>query len=271
MTDAGASGRPDPRRQTPHRNRPDAVPPRAEWAGDRSIRVLARVPAPPSPDPPLRPDAPPRVPTSDLTRAWAHALASGRSALDPPLPIVEAVPTAAALTLALDPARLAEHAALDPDALDRLPDRVADALAGVTPDDAPAPAVVEIRVRYGGDDGPDLEPTARELGMTPAELARRHAAPAYTADFLGFAPGFAYLRGLDPALRVTRLATPRRRVEPGSVAIAEERTAVYPGASPGGWRVIGRTDAALFDPRRDRPNLIAPGDRVHFIAERPRR
>jgi 5-oxoprolinase (ATP-hydrolysing) subunit B len=113
-------------------------------------------------------------------------------------------------------------------------------------------------------DGPDLSATAAELGMTADELVRRHAAGRYVVAFCGFAPGFGYLRGLDEALQVPRLAEPRTRVPAGSVGIAGEFTGVYPRASPGGWRLLGHTDARLWDLERTPPALLTPGTRVQF-------
>lgn len=132
---------------------------------------------------------------------------------------------------------------------------------------AVAPAILvqprrhEIVVRY---DGEDLVPLARELRMEPDELVRRHVAPVYRVAFLGFAPGFPYLTGLDPALHAPRRGDPRLRVPAGSVAIAGEFTGIYPRATPGGWRLLGRTDALLFDAARTPPALFAPGDEVRF-------
>lgn len=135
---------------------------------------------------------------------------------------------------------------------------------------APAPArLVEIPVAYGDRHGPDLESAARELGLTPDELARRHADAEYTVAMIGFAPGFPYLLGLDPALALPRLATPRTHVPAGSVGIGGAQTGVYPRESPGGWRLIGRTPLRLFDPLREPPALLAPGDRVRFRAIAP--
>ncbi len=127
----------------------------------------------------------------------------------------------------------------------------------------PRPRRHELGVRY---DGEDLDALARELGMTVEELVRRHTTPLYHVAFLGFAPGFPYLTGLDPVLQVARRDEPRTRVPTGSVAIAGEFTGIYPRATPGGWRLIGRTDAVLFDPSRAAPALLAPGDEVRFKA-----
>ena len=122
---------------------------------------------------------------------------------------------------------------------------------------------VVLDVRY---DGPDLESTAAELGLDPAELVRRHCAGDYVVAFCGFAPGFAYLTGLDESLHVSRRAEPRTRVPAGAVGIAGEFTGVYPRPSPGGWRLLGRTDAALWDLDRSPPALLGPGTRVQFRA-----
>lgn len=126
--------------------------------------------------------------------------------------------------------------------------------------------VIEIPVLYGGDAGPDLASAAAELDLEEATLARRHAAATYRVAMIGFAPGFPYLSGLDPALALPRLATPRTAVPAGSVAIGGAQTGIYPRESPGGWRLLGRTPVRLFDPTRQPPALLAPGDRVRFRA-----
>lgn len=119
----------------------------------------------------------------------------------------------------------------------------------------------EFKVRY---DGADLESVAKRLGMEVPELVRRHAAPVYTVAFLGFAPGFPYLTGLDPALRLPRLSQPRTQVPAGCVAMADEFTGIYPQATPGGWHMLGSCEARLFDAARAEPALLSPGDRVRF-------
>ena len=123
----------------------------------------------------------------------------------------------------------------------------------------------EIVVDYGGPAGPDLPALARQAGMSVSAYIERHAATAYTVAFLGFQPGFPYLRGLPAALQTARRASPRQRVAPGSVAIGGIYTGIYPAGGPGGWHIIGRTSAVLFDPQRDAPALLMPGDRVHFV------
>lgn len=124
--------------------------------------------------------------------------------------------------------------------------------------------VRSIPVVYGSEMGPDLPEVAALTGMSEAEVAERHAAADLRVLFDGFAPGFAYLGELPAELRVPRLAKPRTRTPAGSVAIAGAMSGVYPAALPGGWRVIGRTPAVLFDPLRDPPTYLVPGDRVWF-------
>ncbi len=136
-------------------------------------------------------------------------------------------------------------------------------LAGWTPSgDAPRGDLVEVPVDY---DGPDLAVVAAAWGTDPEGVVQRHAQVEYVASFCGFAPGFAYLAGLPADLAVPRLASPRPQVPPGSVALAGPWCGVYPTASPGGWRLIGRTDAVLWDPARPQPALLAPGTRVRFV------
>jgi KipI family sensor histidine kinase inhibitor len=129
-----------------------------------------------------------------------------------------------------------------------------------------APRIVEVPVCYGGDVGPDLEALASHAKLDAAQVVERHAAATYTVAMLGFAPGFPYLSGLDPALQMPRRASPRTRVPAGSVAIGGAQTGIYPSELPGGWQIIGRTPLALFDARRDPPSLLMPGDRVRFVA-----
>ncbi|MEO6968986.1 MAG: 5-oxoprolinase subunit PxpB [Rhodanobacteraceae bacterium] len=126
--------------------------------------------------------------------------------------------------------------------------------------------IVEIPVCYGGESGADLEAVAAHARLDIAQVIARHAAAEYTVAMLGFAPGFPYLLGLDPALHAPRRATPRNRVPAGSVAIGGAQTGIYPRELPGGWNLIGRTSLVLFDARRDPSCLLAPGMRVRFRA-----
>jgi len=146
----------------------------------------------------------------------------------------------------------------------RAADAVALAEAALADDHAPPePVEIELAVTY---DGPDLAEVAQLASLSPEEVVARHCAATYTAGFLGFTPGFAYLLGLDERLHVPRRAEPRTRVPGGTVAIAGVYSGVYPRESPGGWRLLGRTDAELFDASRKQPALLAAGDRVRFVA-----
>ncbi|GAB6134963.1 5-oxoprolinase subunit PxpB [Thermococcus prieurii] len=125
--------------------------------------------------------------------------------------------------------------------------------------------LVEIPVLYGGEYGPDLEFVAEYNGLTPEEVIEIHSRPVYRVYFLGFLPGFAYLGGMDERIAMPRLEKPRLKVPAGSVGIAGKQTGIYPLESPGGWRLIGRTPLRLFNPSKEPPTLLQPGDRVKFV------
>jgi len=124
----------------------------------------------------------------------------------------------------------------------------------------------EITVEYGGTAGLDLAGLAELAEMDAATYIKCHSAVEYTVAFLGFQPGFPYLQGLPSTLYAPRRASPRVRVSAGSVAIGGRYCGIYPASGPGGWHLIGRTDAKLFDPQRAEPALLLPGDRVRFVA-----
>ena len=112
--------------------------------------------------------------------------------------------------------------------------------------------------------GPELTLLSQRSGLAVEEVIRRHSAHEYQVFALGFAPGFAFMGLVDEVLATPRLNTPRKRVAAGSVGIAERQTAAYPVVSPGGWNLIGRTPAKLFDRERDGYSLMQPGDTVRF-------
>ncbi|KAM9864345.1 hypothetical protein ACIFOC_02898 [Leucobacter aridicollis] len=124
---------------------------------------------------------------------------------------------------------------------------------------------VSIPVRYSG---PDLTEVAALTGMSEEAVVARHTAASYAVAFTGFAPGFAYLSGGDPALAVPRRATPRARIQPGSVGLAGEFSGVYPRESPGGWQIIGSTSARMWDTAREQPAALLAGGLVRFTAVR---
>lgn len=125
-------------------------------------------------------------------------------------------------------------------------------------------STVTIPVRY---DGPDLADVARHWGVSVAEVVARHGRLEFVAAFGGFSPGFSYLSGLPREWAVPRLSTPRNRVPPGSVAVADIWCAVYPQASPGGWLILGSTAVQMWDPTRSDPALLPPGTRVRFVEQ----
>ena len=127
---------------------------------------------------------------------------------------------------------------------------------------SPEAPLVEVPVIY---DGADLADVAAACGLDVDEVIALHSAAEYTCAFCGFMPGFSYLVGLDPRLQLPRRATPRIRVPAGAVAIAADFTAVYPGESPGGWHLLGRTELAMWDERREVAATLPPGSRVRFV------
>jgi inhibitor of KinA len=128
----------------------------------------------------------------------------------------------------------------------------------------PQPPNVEIPVCYGGDYGPDLVDVSSFHKIAPQQVIDLHSSRTYVVYFLGFVPGFAYLGEVPQALATPRLATPRRKVPPGSVGIAGNQTGVYPFATPGGWRLLGRTPVSMFQPERRELSLLSIGDHVRF-------
>lgn len=187
--------------------------------------------------------------TSAIERAGGEGAADG---------VLEVVPAYASLLIHYDP-RLTDFAGL----------RSAILALSLSPDgggeDSQSGRIVELPTTYGGEDGPDLPYIAENAGMSEAEVVEIHSSADYLVYAMGFSPGFPYLGGLDPRLAAPRLASPRTLIPAGSVGIAETQTGVYPVASPGGWRLIGRTRTPLFDPSANPPATIAPGDRVRFV------
>ena len=132
----------------------------------------------------------------------------------------------------------------------------------------PESRLIEIPVIYGGAQGPDLDLVARHTGMTPSQLVECHSGVDYTVYFLGFQPGFPYLGGMPEKLATPRHGEPRLSVPAGSVGIGGSQTGVYPLTTPGGWQLIGQTSAVMFDPLRDAPTLLLPGDTVRFVPQK---
>jgi KipI family sensor histidine kinase inhibitor len=192
------------------------------------------------------------VECDDLAQVVALHRALERSR---PKGVVDLVPAALTLLLTFDAGT--SHAGLS------------DTIAATDLDGDTGPAHerhVTIEVTY---DGADLAEVAGLTGLSADEVVRRHQDSRYVVAFTGFAPGFAYLAGGDPALVVPRRSTPRTKVPAGSVALAGEFTGVYPREGPGGWQLIGRTGAPLWDLDRDPPALLSPGTTVRFTEAHP--
>jgi len=157
-----------------------------------------------------------------------------------------------------------------PGATTILLDGVEPAAAALLAGWAPPPAVlatdgplVEIRTTFDGEDLPDI---AARWGVSSVLAVQRLTATPLTVAFCGFSPGFSYMRGLPEEWAVPRLAAPRPRVPAGAVGLAGSYVGIYPAASPGGWRLVGKTDQNLFDVRDDPPALLPPGTRVQLVA-----
>jgi KipI family sensor histidine kinase inhibitor len=172
--------------------------------------------------------------------------------------IVDASPAYASVLVRFDPLRLDHPAAAT---------HIRRLLADLDDEPLPPPRLVTIPARYGGADGPDLDDLARGAGLSPADVVRLHSSTIYQVHFLGFSPGFAYMGTVPEAIAASRLESPRRSVPAGSVGIAGTQTGIYPCATPGGWRLIARTDLRLFDPGRRPMSLLEIGDQVRFVPE----
>jgi KipI family sensor histidine kinase inhibitor len=175
--------------------------------------------------------------------------------------VTDVIPALVTVAVCFD-ARTAREAGERRAALERM---LLEALRRAAGARADAPArQVEIPVCYEAAFAPDLEDVARRTGLDPARVVALHSAAPHRVLMIGFVPGHPYIGGLDARLAVPRRASPRLRVEAGSVAIANAQTSIYPFAIPGGWNVIGRTPLALFDPAREPASLLEPGDAVAF-------
>jgi KipI family sensor histidine kinase inhibitor len=214
--------------------------PRIDWLGDAALLLT------------LADEVAPDV--NDLVhRVVAELRPAGTASMGLGIP----VPAYASVVVPFDPDVTSEAAA-------RAMIRAALRRATDGPPAAPGP-LVEIPVRYGGPDGPDLAEVAERMGRSEADVVALHAGPEYRVYLVGFVPGFPYLGMLPAELDLPRRTAPRVRVPAGSVAIAGRQTGVYPFATPGGWHLLGRTATPIWDVRRDPPALLAPGDRVRFV------
>lgn len=172
--------------------------------------------------------------------------------------LIDLVPSYTTLLVVFDPMQLTPLAARE---------RLVERLRQLQPDEtALAGEVHELPTWYDPSVGPDLERVAEYTGLSVEQVIDCHASATYRVFALGFAPGFAFMGLLDEKLEVPRLDTPRKRVPVNSVAITGRQTAAYPAATPGGWNLLGRTAATLFDREREGFSLLNVGDRVRFVS-----
>jgi len=169
----------------------------------------------------------------------------------------DVVPTYRSVAIHFDPLRTDIHA---------LTGQVDRALASAASSPTTARAPIRIPVCYGGEFGPDLPAVAGYADCSEQTVVLAHTATIYRVFMLGFVPGFAYLGIVDQRIAMPRHAVPRVRVPARSVAIAGVQTGIYPGETPGGWQLIGRTPLAPFDPNRPEPFLMKAGDAIQFFA-----
>jgi KipI family sensor histidine kinase inhibitor len=170
--------------------------------------------------------------------------------------VLDLVPTYRSLLVLFDPCKVDFHT---------LSQHVKQQLPRLAGEQHEKPREVKIPVHYGGEYGPDLAFVAEHNQLTSREVIEIHTSQLYPVYMMGFTPGFPYLGGLDERIAAPRLASPRTLVKAGSVGIAGQQTGIYPIDSPGGWRIIGRTDFVLFDPESDQPFALSPGDLVRFV------
>jgi KipI family sensor histidine kinase inhibitor len=204
------------------------------------------------------PPAADHVQHRDILAVCDHLLGLGHAA------ICDVVPAFHTLTVLLEPDHEPGEALhLLESQIDRL--YTEESLLTQAHERRAAPEVIQIPVRYGGQDGPDMEGFARDRGLTPREVIAFHTSVDYYVFMIGFAAGFPYLGGLPEVLHSPRRDSPRIRVPAGSVGIGGSQTGIYPVEAPGGWHLLGRTEVVLFDPSSDRPALLQAGDRVRFV------
>ena len=172
----------------------------------------------------------------------------------------DVVPALGGLALHFDP----DHEALGGKPLEAAATLVEECLKAGLPKEGERVRTVEVPVCYEPQYAADLDEVAKLTRLPAAEIGPLHAAGEYRVLMIGFAPGHAYMSGLDAKLAVPRRSSPRPVVAAGSVAIANQQTVVYPYAISGGWNIIGCTPLKVFDAERQEPSLFASGDRVKF-------
>lgn len=238
-----------PPRRAPE-SRPDRAYREGRVSGDASAPIPRLVPASDASLLAVLADAPSAEATAAVL-ALRAALAAR-----PPRGLVDLRPAYASLLVVFDP-RTTTHGEVAREVTPLLP-RPGLALG-------PPTRTVEVPVCYGAECAPDLDGVARTAGLSAGEAVALHSGATFRVAFLGFSPGFSYLLGLPSRLATPRLPAPRLRVPAGSVGIAGGQAGLYPRATPGGWRLVGRTPLPLFDGGREPASLLLPGDAVRFV------
>lgn len=170
--------------------------------------------------------------------------------------VVETIPTYRSLLINYNPMQIT---------YDHLVKKLSEVAVSLDTLEISNPKIIHVPTLYTVEYGPDLEFVANHAKMTTEEVIKLHSQTDYPIYMMGFSPGFPYLGGLNKRLVTPRLQTPRVKIPAGSVGIAEAQTGVYPIASPGGWRLIGRTPLKMFDPLHHPPTLFQTGDSIRFV------
>jgi inhibitor of KinA len=196
----------------------------------------------------------------------ARAIAIAKHFKDDSFPgLIEAVPAYASVTLFYDPVRVRHAFPASKTAFEAVSEVAKTTAESISASEIGEPRLVEVPINISEEASPDLNTISEHAGITSDEVIGIFLSRTYRVYMLGFLPGFAYMGEVDDSIAAPRLSTPRTHVPSGSVGIAGKQTGIYPLDSPGGWNIIGRTDAKMFDPERPDPCLLRPGDEVKFI------
>jgi len=183
--------------------------------------------------------------------------------------VIELAPAYTSVGVFLDPITIVRSSGTADKVFDWLATRIRNVVTSRRPKRlkrTAGPRSVEIPVCYDSEFAPDIDDVTRHARIPATKIVELHSTAEYRVACIGFVPGFPFLAGLPEKLATPRRDVPRKEIPPGSVGIGGAQTGIYPLRSPGGWNLIGRTPVKLFDPQKDPPTLLRPGDRVRFRA-----